>query len=303
MSDLAQELAALVADTLAAAESWRATGAFLASTGPLEGLPAAEPWPAGQPYRPPPQPSVARVEPHRPVVGAPSGAPLRPAPPPIVVARPPLSVAPRPAPPAIEASKRPDAPAPRPSAEPAPAGGGPGLAGLFGAKWQKVLRNPNDEIAQLLAAAPPCPACGAEAVSLRGAGNAEARLAVVAAGPLGERLAGESGVMFDRMLMHVLALERADVWVLEANACAVAGAAGTCRGQLLRQLEVGAPKLLLAMGDPAAAMVGVRSGGRGAWTRWGAADVLATFHPAELLTRQGEKRAAMEHLTSVRQRL
>jgi uracil-DNA glycosylase family 4 len=320
MSDLSQELAALVADTLAAAESWRVTGAFLAPTGPVAGLPAAEPWPPGPaPRTPPPRPEQARSEPSRfeqpryeqpryeqpryeqPRAEASRPEPTRPPPRPAESPRP--AVAPRvEAPRAVAPAARPVEPAPT---LPAPTGGAaPNLAGLFGAKWQQSIRNPEDDITQALTAAARCPSCGAEALSLRGAGAAESKLAVVAAGPDGKRLVGEAGVMFDKMLVHVLSLERADVWVLEANACATEGpAAGTCRGVLLRQLEIVGPRVLLAMGNPAAAIVGVSAAGRGDWARWRTTDVVATFHPVELVARPGEKGATMKHLTTLRQRL
>ncbi|MES2641807.1 MAG: uracil-DNA glycosylase family protein [Myxococcota bacterium] len=302
MSDLSQELAALVADTLAAAESWRVTGAFLAPTGPLAGLPAAEPWPAGPaPRLPPPRPEPARFEQARveqPRAEASRPEPTRPPPRPVEAARP--AVAPRvEAPRAVAPAVRPVEPAPAPAS-----GAAPNLAGLFGAKWQQSIRNPEDDITQALTAAARCPSCGAEAPSLRGAGAAESKLAVLAAGPDGKRLVGEAGVMFDKMLVHVLSLERADVWVLEANACATEGpAVGTCRGVLLRQLEIVGPRLLLAMGNPAAAIVGVSAAGRGDWARWRTTDVVATFHPVELVARPGEKGATMKHLTTLRQRL
>jgi uracil-DNA glycosylase len=108
--------------------------------------------------------------------------------------------------------------------------------------------------------------------------------------------------MFDKMLMHVLALERADVWILEANACAATGGGGTCRDLLLRQLAVAAPRLVLAMGAAAPAIVGASAVG-GEWSHARNADVLTTFHPEELLARPGEKRAALDHLTALRQRL
>jgi len=188
--------------------------------------------------------------------------------------------------------------APAPAA--APASGG--FSGLFGAKWQQALRDPAAEIGALLDNTPACPSCGSEAASLRGTGAAGARLAILAAGPGGRRLQGDAGVMLDKMLMHVLALERADAWIFEANGCAVAGGGGTCRDLLLRQLAVAAPRLVLAMGAGAPDIVGA-STAVGEWSRAENADVLATFHPEELLARPSEKRAALEHLTALRQRL
>lgn len=290
MSDVAQDLAELVADTLAAVESWRATGAFLAPTGALDGLPPAEPWPTA----PRPTPSNA-APPGRPLaLGAPAAPPPRAAPRPApTVAAP----APRPAP---VAPPRAAAPPPAaPAAAPAPAGGG--FAGLFGAKWQVALRDRNAEIAEILGGLGRCADCGTPAESLRGTGNIDASLVVLATGPRGVPLGDEGGAMLDRMLLNVLSVERTDVWLLEANACAARG--GPCKSAIRRQVDVVAPRLVLAMGADGGTVLGGIPPIRGEWAAWGSADVMPTFHPVELLQRPGDKRAAMEHLTTLRRRL
>jgi uracil-DNA glycosylase family 4 len=155
-------------------------------------------------------------------------------------------------------------------------------------------------VARVLAEAPPCPGCGARGTSLAGKGSARARLVVLAADPAGIGLVGASGAMLDNMLVKVLALERSDVYVIEANACAVAGRTGTCRDLLLRQVDLVAPGVVLSMG--ADLLPGLRSP-RGEWSSHGAIDVMPTFHPTELVTRPADKRAALEHLTALRKRL
>ncbi len=311
MSDLAEELAALVADTLAAADAWRATGASVAPAGPLEGLPPAEPWPAPAPgargvaqrpgpAAPPPsafqRPAAPRVDPPRvdPARVDPARPVARPEP---ARVEPPRPVA-RPEPPRAEPPPAALFGGSTPDAEPAaPAG----LAGLFGSKWQVALRDRNVEITTLLGDLPPCPDCGAAPATLRGAGNVDARLVVVGSGPGGAALGAEGGAMLDRMLLNVLAVERADIYLVEANACAARG--GGCRIPLRRQVDVVAPRLVLAMGPGAGTVLGGVPATRGEWAPWGSADVMPTFHPLELLQRPGDKRAAMEHLTTLRRRM
>lgn len=324
MSDAASELAALVADTLAAVESWRSTGASVLAAGPLAGLPAGEPWPeaaaapqvrgsapGGLPAAVPARPA-ALAGPVAPPAGRPAPAP-RPAPidpRPVVAASPPLAPAPRLAasPPLAPSAPTPSArpatparpaeppPAPRPEA---PAGGG--MAGLFGSKWQAALRDRGEELRDVLAALPACPDCGVRAESLAGSGKPEAPLVVLAAGDEGATLAGEAGAMLDCMLLNVLAVERGDVWLLEANACAAAG--GGCRIALRRQVDVVRPRLVLAMGAATGVVLGGGPAARGEWAPFGSADVLTTFHPVELVRRPADKRPAMEHLTTLRRRM
>jgi hypothetical protein len=292
MSDVAQELAALVADTLAAVESWRATGAVVAPVGPLVGLPAAEPWPETPPAAAP----VAGRPAPPPSFGPPR--PRAPAPPPAPVPAPRAATAePRRASPSPAAVPPPLAAAPPP---PAPAAGA-GLAGLFAGKWQAALRDRGAELTTVLAELAPCADCGVAPTDLRGSGRADAALVVLTGLADGAQLGPDGGAMLDRMLLNVLAVERGDVWLVEANACAARG--GGCKSAVRRQVDIVAPRLVLAMGAGATGALGVKPAVRGEWTPWGSADVMPTFHPLELLSRQGDKRPAMEHLTLLRQRL
>ncbi len=285
---LANQLADLVADTLAAADAWRLTGAAVVPGTPLDLLPAAEPWePAAptsaRPAAPRPAPAAPRPAPAppRPASAAPTSA--RPAPP-------------RPAPAPLRPA--PLRPAPVSSVPPAAA---PAGAALFGGRWQKALRAPGEDLARELGALPACARCAIPGMSLLGAGDPKARLVVLAAGPEGERLEGEAGVMLDKMLLHVLSLERTDAFIIEANACALADAAGGCSAAVLAQLTILAPRVVLALGRGSAVLgAGIV---RGEWSRHGSAEVLATFHPVDLLARPADKRATLEHLTAVRLRL
>jgi uracil-DNA glycosylase len=107
--------------------------------------------------------------------------------------------------------------------------------------------------------------------------------------------------MLDRMLLNVLMVERADTWLLEANACAAA--AGSCRDTLRRQLDVVGPRLILGLGAGVGPLLGGLPPVLGEWAAWGEADVLLTFHPSELVRRPADKRPALEHLNTLRRRL
>jgi uracil-DNA glycosylase len=107
-------------------------------------------------------------------------------------------------------------------------------------------------------------------------------------------LAGEARQMFERMLLHVLAMEPRDVFLLDPVACA------TCAAQLRLQLETVAPRAVLAMGEAARALT---QGQVGAWGSFAGAPCLATLHPEELLADPGAKRAAFEHLKELARRV
>jgi DNA polymerase len=300
MGSVVEDYAALVADTLAAIEALRATGAEVVPRGALAELPARDPaWaegparlPEGEAHRGARAPTGVSRGP----APDPRGAPLRPAP---GEARPrndaPVAP-PRPVP--VEARPRadvaPESPAlfrpSGPAAPAAPAAAAPtGGAALFGAKWASLRSDPAEELERAVAAAGPrCASCGQ--APPRGVGNPRAPLAVVA-----EPLAGEAAAMFDKMLVHVLVRERADVFVVDAPRCAA------CRDTVKRQIEIVRPRIVLAMGPPAADLLVVAGVGR--WGRWGSIDVLPTFHPDELVLRPADKRAALEHLREVARRL
>jgi hypothetical protein len=123
----------------------------------------------------------------------------------------------------------------------------------------------------------------------RGAGRARATLAVVAA-----PLAGEAAVMFDRMLVHVLAMERQDVFLVAPGPCAA------CGEHVRRQVESVAPRAVLAMGEQACACVGA---GVGRWASWAGRDVIGTHHPDTLVARAELKRAVFDHLKDLARRV
>jgi DNA polymerase len=188
----------------------------------------------------------------------------------------------------------------------------------FGGKWAAALADPAAELRALHREASSCEACGrcrSRGRVLLGEGGKAAVLVLTGAPSLaedteGRLFVGEAGTMLDRMLVHVLALERANVHVAAAAMCTggelLPDEIEACRRWLHRRLAIVQPRIVLAMGGPAAQAVRAVPGKFG-WSRYdagaGAVDVYHTLHPQELLERPSEKRLAMEHLREVRARL
>ena len=218
----------------------------------------------------------------------PLAAPLRAAP---SWAGPPAGPTPMRPPPRAASEAPPSGPGSRPEArvEQRPAG-----AGLFGGRWAAATETPATRLARVVAALPAtCASCGG--ASPRGVGPVPARLVVLAA-PLQE----DAAVMFQKMLVHVLAMEPSDVWVVAPGACEA------CAPHVRAQVDALAPRLVLAMGDSARAAVGLSA--RGAWGRWAGADALATHHPDEVIAQlatgaQDARRATFEHLKELARRV
>ncbi|MFZ5477814.1 MAG: uracil-DNA glycosylase family protein [Myxococcota bacterium] len=259
MSDVVRDFAALVADVLAHADALRSGGTEVVARGAAPGLPPADPRP--------PAPNVA-------LPSWMEASPARPAAiPPNPAASPPPAVA--------AASPRPVVASPPPSAPPSPPAASTGGAGLFASsKWARVLTDPAERLDALAReVGERCADCGEPPP--RGEGSARARLTVVA-----DTMRGEAAVMFERMLVHVLLLERADVFVVPAPPCV------TCRAHLAKLLDAVDPRVVLAMGRAGADAAGGWKG-----------RVLPTFHPEDLVARPGDKKAAFEHLQEARRRL
>jgi hypothetical protein len=214
---------------------------------------------------------------------------------PVAPVRPPPLAEPAPPRPATTdaVAARPDlggSPIAPPRAEPAPPSGGGGLFGGGLGKWAAwAAPDPAEQLrAHRSAQADHCPGCGRRALRLDG--DLRGKLVVLA-----EPMEGEAAEMFDRMLVRVLTLERTDVLWAEPRECPA------CVAALSAELSILRPRVVLAMGSPAAAMVGARE--PGVWTRLGEVDVLTTYHPQRLIQRPADKRPAFDHLKAVAERI
>ncbi|MEN9787604.1 MAG: hypothetical protein RLZZ299_2868 [Pseudomonadota bacterium] len=282
--DPREELAALTADLLAILDSWQRTGARVVAVGAVEGLGEA---PAGllmgrgdiPPQRPPGRgEGPASASPPTRVEGPAGVVPTSP--------RTASPAAPTPVAPVVASVPAGSAP-PAPAESVAPAPATPSGGGLFGGRWAAV-RDPDAALRAARDEGPDtCETCGAPPP--RGVGRARATVAVIAS-----PLAGEAAVMFDRMLVHVLVLERADVFLVAPSDC------GTCAARVRKQVEAVAPRAVLAMGEGACALVGAAPG---RWSSWAGREALGTHHPDTLLARADLKRAVFDHLKELARRV
>jgi uracil-DNA glycosylase len=107
-------------------------------------------------------------------------------------------------------------------------------------------------------------------------------------------MSGESDAMLQRMLVHVLAMERGDAFVIAPGGCAA------CAELARRQVALVAPRAVLVMGDVAARVTRVPYG---KWGRWTDLDALATHHPDAIVAKPELKAPVFEHLKDVARRV
>jgi uracil-DNA glycosylase family 4 len=180
-----------------------------------------------------------------------------------------------------------------------------------------------------------CRKCGIGATrrnSVYGEGDPCAQLMVVGEGPgetedkLGRPFVGRAGELLDKMLLAI-DLPREDVFICNTVKCRptldtgqrLANRAPTpdemlnCRPYLEEQIAIVRPRVILALGAPAAkSFMGEKfsiTKQRGQWYDWaGGVPVIATFHPAYILRQTGGamnevKKLVWADLKQVRDRL
>ena len=196
-----------------------------------------------------------------------------------------------------------------------------------------------------LAAAPPAPAVGSDAsaalAALReeigdctrcklchgrtqivfGVGNPRARLMFVGEGPgaeedaRGEPFVGRAGQKLNEMIRSI-GLTREEVYIANVVKCRPPenrtpepDETATCSPFLFRQIEAIDPKVIVALGSPAAkTLLGTKTGItalRGNWGRFRGIPVMPTFHPAYLLRAYTveNRRLVFEDLKAARSRM
>lgn len=148
-------------------------------------------------------------------------------------------------------------------------------------------------------------------------GNPEAELAFVGEGPgqeedrKGSPFVGPAGQLLDRMI-GAMGFERDAVYVCNVVKCRPPEnrtprpeEAIACARFLVPQLELVAPKVIVALGRCAAENLGVAQAAgpwRGRWGEWRGIPVLPTYHPAFLLRSPEQKRVVWEDLQLVMKR-
>ena len=133
-----------------------------------------------------------------------------------------------------------------------------------------------------------------------GVGNPEAELLFVGEGPgrdedlQGEPFVGRAGELLTKIITDGMGLSRADVYIGNVVKCRPPGnrdpepdEVATCLPFLEKQIEVVSPRVIVALGRPAAgALLGERvpiSAVRGRWQDYRGIRLMPTYHPAFLL--------------------
>lgn len=189
-----------------------------------------------------------------------------------------------------------------------------------------------DQVAAIVERCRKCEIGGTRRNAVPGEGDPNAALLVVGEGPgetedkLGRPFVGRAGELLERML-GAIGLAREDVFICNTVKCRPTQPTGTrlanraptpdelhnCRPYLDDQIAIVRPRVILALGAPAAkTFMGERfsiSRQRGQWHDGPLGiPVIATFHPAYILRQtggemNGVKRLVWEDLKAVRDRL
>lgn len=175
-----------------------------------------------------------------------------------------------------------------------------------------------DELAKEAAQCRACDLYQGRAQSVFARGTPDAELVFVGEGPgrdedeQGIPFVGQAGQLLDRMIaaMH---FGRDEVYICNVVKCRppenrtpANDEVSACERFLMVQLEIVAPKILVALGKSAAQALGISiesTQWRGKWHQWHAIPIIATYHPAFLLRSPQYKRVVWEDLQEVMARL
>jgi DNA polymerase len=144
-----------------------------------------------------------------------------------------------------------------------------------------------------------CKLCETRTNIVFGVGNPHARLMFVGEGPgadedaQGEPFVGRAGQKLNEMI-RAIGLAREEVYIANVVKCRPPGnrdpqpdEVATCSPFLFRQIETIGPRVIVALGSPAAkTLLGTKAGItslRGRWGSFHGIPVMPTFHPAYLL--------------------
>ena len=174
-----------------------------------------------------------------------------------------------------------------------------------------------DELATAVAACRRCRLCEARKQAVLGVGDREADWLFVGEGPgaeedqRGEPFVGQAGKLLDNMLAAIGLKRGQDVYIANAVKCRppenrtpAPEEAAACRPYLERQVELIRPKLIVALGRPAAqtllqAEVKIAAA-RGKLHDYHGIPLIVTYHPAYLLRTLLDKAKAWEDLCFMR---
>ena len=154
-----------------------------------------------------------------------------------------------------------------------------------------------------------------------GTGNKEAKILFVGEGPgadedaQGEPFVGKAGQLLNKII-GAMGLKREEVYICNVVKCRppnnrtpLPDEAGACNPYLVEQIELVAPKVIVALGSPAAktllnTMQGIMSL-RGRWHMYKGIPVMPTYHPAFVLRQYTEevRRAVWDDMKKVMERV
>jgi DNA polymerase len=166
-----------------------------------------------------------------------------------------------------------------------------------------------DELASVVAECRACGLCKTRKQTVFGVGDKQAEWMFVGEGPgaeedqRGEPFVGQAGKLLDAMLEASRLKRGENVYIANAVKCRPPGnrtpeaeEIAACRPYLERQIELVKPKLLIALGRPAAqTLLGSEmsiASARGKVHRYGDIPVVVTYHPAYLLRNLPDKAKA-----------
>ena len=174
-----------------------------------------------------------------------------------------------------------------------------------------------DELADAVAGCRRCGLCEARRQAVLGVGDRKADWLFVGEGPgaeedaRGEPFVGQAGKLLDSMLAAIGLKRGEDVYIANAVKCRPPGnrtpspeETGACRPWLERQIDLLRPRLIVALGRPAAqtllqAEVKIGSA-RGRLHEYRGIPVVVTYHPAYLLRNLPDKALAWQDLCFMR---
>ena len=175
-----------------------------------------------------------------------------------------------------------------------------------------------DELAAAVAACRQCRLCEARKQAVLGVGAVDADWLFVGEGPgaeedqRGEPFVGQAGKLLDNMLAAIGLRRGEDVYIANAVKCRppdnrtpTPEEAATCRPYLERQIELIRPRLIVALGRPAAQTLlqtEVKiAAARGRLYDYHGIPLIVSYHPAYLLRTPLDKAKAWEDLCFMRQ--
>jgi uracil-DNA glycosylase len=153
-----------------------------------------------------------------------------------------------------------------------------------------------------------------------GVGNPRARLVFVGEGPgadedaKGEPFVGRAGQLLTEIITKGMRLARSDVYIANVIKCRPPGnrnpepdEVASCEPFLVRQIELIAPEVIVALGKFAAQTL-LRTKApitqlRGRWFDYHGIRLMPTFHPAYLLRNPADKRLVWQDIRQVMERL